>query len=813
MPFSSWTPRALLVPFAAAGLLGACVPATNPCDPNAPDEVRRTATLQGAVVDQDEQPVVGVTVSITGPGGAKTTSTGENGRFSFTDLIPGAFEVAALPEAPLVGGRLTVPDLGCREVIDDLQVVVVRPPSAPEVDLVLATAPDRLFVAFPSAAPLDVATLDDDALAHPGAVAGCGAAADVAPLRYRVEVREPFGAWLPAVVVADPVWSDEDAATPLWRALTHIDEGCARAACGYYTYAFDELTRNANARCAEVVGVVEDGAARHLSPFARYQVRVRAEIDTRGEPEKQQLPPRVSSDASAVPGRLSLTPTAELPVPMITDPELTAEEVAALDDQLRASLDVTQVVPVADGRFALIHDGTLLVAGAGASEARAASGVDGEVNSTNQPVVDDGLFFDDATSASTSSEVAGSGARALAVLPAGQWVRVWKRRAGGDSMVDKVWVGDTWGTAPQNANPDEPVVNIDMGLDALNEAFRGFRWLTIPEGSAIDPDAPYNPPDAYLLYFKQGVAMFEKPSDGSDGLMSDVMNGSRGNGGSPDFYGDENSLLDSPTGVPDGNFAELELCNHMNNGMGVMEDATGKLQYGACFNLATAAGEIDIADVNTLRSHPGDATIEQTVHLFADQQGDRVVFMQTAHLLGTNLPWAGATTEDVWDEVAVGMEPVAFQPSALLTCDGLTELDRSAVMLVANRGSQDVSVLEVGEAPPESPLSLSVEEGAVVALPAVPERFFVDADGPSCENPYSWIVGEGGILMPIDMRVGSLGVPECGDEPCAVQTRSRARAGGVSRNLEGRSRVLIGGQGMLSEIGFLRPSRVPALGR
>ncbi|HUL99649.1 MAG TPA: carboxypeptidase-like regulatory domain-containing protein, partial [Mycobacterium sp.] len=54
-----------------------------------------TGTISGRVVDGQGLAVPGASVTVTGPQGAKTTTTDSTGRFSVPFLIPGAYDVKA----------------------------------------------------------------------------------------------------------------------------------------------------------------------------------------------------------------------------------------------------------------------------------------------------------------------------------------------------------------------------------------------------------------------------------------------------------------------------------------------------------------------------------------------------------------------------------------------------------------------------------------------------------------------------------------------------------------------------------------------
>jgi hypothetical protein len=808
--------RALFGSAALASMVSVgCLPPTNPCDPEAPDDVQARVDLAGVVRDQNGLPLGQVTVAVDETG--QTATTNEDGQFQLTNLPPStSYSLSAYPEGSAVGGTIIVDNLGCNEARGELELPVVVPPDAPEVEITAATAPNRMFVAFPSVltdpheveqTPMSVVTtegnnpcqteIDDGAPEH----------------RYWLEVRAPFGTWQRALLNPDPINSKHAQSIDLDGAYAYLGEGCLRATCGYFSYAFDVLNDQANARCVEVVGFMDGLNKQPLEPFATYQVRVRTDHLVSVETAQSgSLPSAVTSTPSTSPERLSLTPTATLPVPLSVDDDVNAD--------MLADLDIDNIVPVADGRFALVASGGLLVVGAGSLEAQIRNGVAPGVAaemSDNAASVEGGMFMDDVTTEATQAEVTANNAHAIDLLPAGKWVRVLKRQNDGSTMIDKVWVGDSWGTAPMNNNPDQPVLNVDMNTSSLSDRFLGFRWLGGIEGDPSDPEAPYNPPDAYLLLFEDGVTMFEAvdSSTGNDDTYMAEAAAGADNGENPVWFDGIDVNPVNPNGAP-------PMCDAMSSAVGsYTESGAGLTAMGACFDMTRFISGVHLTDVDVLKADEEAFETFETLHLFSDGGGDQVIAVLSDHLLAKNLPindndpTAQLSPADIIHRIPVGIEPVAMQPSFQLTCDGLDKIDRRPVMLVANRGSQDISVIAVEDygddslpADEQPNPRYGASEQAVISLPIVPTGFFDDLGGPKCAGPYSWVVGEGGEMMPIDMR--TLTLPPCKDGACQVASRSRARAGAISRDKPGNARVLIGGQGVLSEVGYLLPSPTSA---
>jgi hypothetical protein len=225
---------------------------------------------------------------------------------------------------------------------------------------------------------------------------------------------------------------------------------------------------------------------------------------------------------------------------------------------------------------------------------------------------------------------------------------------------------------------------------------------------------------------------------------------------------------------------------------GAEDDRNGsaRSEVAVCYDVESAAGAaVNLKDTDVLQ-RPG----AEPLHLIADAQNDRILAVGLDALRGNR----GSLAANI-SEVAVGRTPVALSHSVILDCEGG---QREDVILVANAGSADVSVLRgSGE---------SVAEADIVALPTPPAGFLDDVAGPSCESPFAWVIASDGRLFPIDMR-GSPSVPLCGGEPCGISSRGRARSGAVGGGAAA-SRALVGGVGLLGELGFFRPAALLGAG-
>lgn len=101
-------------------------------------ELARLGSVSGTITDAEGDPVGDVTISIDGPGGTSTTTSGTDGTYLVGDLPPGTYEVSVTPpdgftvEGPAV---LTVTITASGDVIIDqdftLIADVVDPPTPP----------------------------------------------------------------------------------------------------------------------------------------------------------------------------------------------------------------------------------------------------------------------------------------------------------------------------------------------------------------------------------------------------------------------------------------------------------------------------------------------------------------------------------------------------------------------------------------------------------------------------------------------------------------------------------------------------------
>lgn len=798
-----------LPPVAAVLLGGACFEPTNPCDPAADPEVQGQGTrIAGVVVDQLGEPLAGVAIAVASRG--ETQVSGLDGEFAFEGLPPADdYELVALPTAPLVGGRVHTGPLACRSTLDSLEVLVVVPPDSPEIELVHATGERRLFVAFGAIGdddPGDVSAFFDDGEVARDAWsvnAECADRAGTTPLRYRLQVRAPFEEWQDARLSAFP-WLDPmsmgEAGVSDLRAtdfsLPAVDDLCSAALCTRFSYLESSLD-NPRARCAEVIGVVSgqdeqgDDVIEPLTAYASYQVRVRSELRTDDDARATfSLPERILAAAPTVPSQMSLLPGSLLPV---------------VDGSggPRAVGEVRAIQPTAGGRFALLEGSNLALIGDGADVLDDSA----EANVGSWDAAQGAMGADTFSESSMEADFAGDAAPAavlhpLAVLPSGSWLRVirWVDDGGPlpTTTIEKLYVGRDAETArngpdaiAEAANAEEPAMTIDPAAEEAGSELRAFSYLTPWSGPLVEPGI--NPPDAYVLLYGSAFVMMEQGNVGDMALRYfatdaavDLTSGDVGVGWAAD------ADAESDIGAFAGACARLTSAGDPNDVSQL--GAPDRRRVSICYDVGAALDEpVDLRDIELLA---GDGNPR---HVIADASNDRVLVAHSDALTCagcSSLAVTSLATQMV--SLPVGREPVALFRTHTLDC-GAGGAPRE-VLLVANHGSGDLSVLadDAGE----------LREIAVIPLPALPASFLEDPMGASCTDPFIWVLGDDGQVMPVDMR-GEPSVPLCGDTACALGTRGRGSVGGVQRKPDGTpgsGRALIGGPGLLGELGFFRPN-------
>lgn len=800
------SPMFLLAVLPMAG----CLEPTNPCDPAADLDVQAQGTsINGIVQDQHGAALAGVPVTISGRSDTQVSAL--DGTFAFDNLPPAAdYELVALPSAPAVGGRAHTGALQCLSTINDVDVLVMVPPESPELELVRATGERRLFVAFGAVGdsePGDITTFyegGDGARDAWTVNEECAQQAEQAPQRYRVQVRAPFEEWQDARLSAypwiDPMQVTAGAAAAAERSagdysLPGIDDRCAAALCTRFSY-LEESLRDERARCVEVIGVVtgqDDNGKDMIEPltqYGSYQVRVRTEVRTTEEQRATfTLPERIMAAASTLPSQMSLLPGALLPV-------------VDADGNPRAVGDLRAIQPTAGGRFALVDGDWIAIIGDGAdvldetaqgavAEAGAGQGALGSDDTCEQAMASD--LTDDMAPTATIEPIA--------VLPSGSWVRVIRRADEGGPLpvtsIKKVYVGSSAQSArdgptseAEAANAVEPTVAIDPTAEQAGSALRAFSYLRPPPASLVELGV--NPPDAYVLLYRSAFVMMEQGRLDELALhyfatdaAVDPASGDLGAGWATDA--DNVSSVGAFGGACD----QLRAAGDPNEVTNV--GALDRRHVSVCYDVGAALAEpVDLRDLDVLADGPTPR------HLIADALNDRLLVATDEALTCAGCTTAAAVPLSTQlATVRVGREPVALFRTHTVDCSP-DPLPRE-VVLVANHGSGDLSlVADDGE----------VREIAVIPLPALPTAFLEDPAGPTCEDPFIWVIADDGQVIPVDMR-GEASVPLCGDVACALGTRGRGAVGGVQRRPPGSlapGRALIGGPGLLGEVGYFTPS-------
>jgi hypothetical protein len=786
---------ALPVPaLAFAFAVPACVAPSNPCDPGAPIDAQAEGTvLGGRVVDDTGAGVAGVTVAVVGF--PFTAVSGSDGAWRLENIPPSptGYTLRAEVLAPRVGGTTSIESLGCKEQRDDVELVVVAPVDPPEVEIVRAVDATSLVVAFGSgddgnldaqevAAYYDVdggfRTIDDVA-------AGCAARLDDAPRSWRVQVRPPFDTWHDAVLSAFPWATGEEVAVSSPGGAAAVDgaliaerteDFCAAALCAQFAY-LDTSLSDPRARCANVVGFVDEGVVAPLEPFGTYDVRVLTETRVTADlVERFALPELVTSAAPAAGRQMSLVPGSLLPLIDNTGAPIDTRDVA-----------VHTVLATAGGRFALVSEGEVTVLGGG-------DDVLGDAEGTLNGAAPQGALAEDAlTNTTANADLFDDGddadnATAVAALAAGDWLRVVKEGDAG-AVVEKVYIGADAAAGELGADVIERRVVDDAELTLPVSptrsplgALRAISYLN--PGAVALSDATANPDDAYLLLHRTGFVLVENSREGQLRL----------NGFAPDDEGAP-ALSDTFADGVDGNSSGLGgACAATVAAAGGAftleraeddaDDGAARVELSLCYDVAAATNvDVDFRDADVIADAAGP------VHVIVDAKNDRVVRVDAAALTDPNQPLHAAL-----QGLPVGRAPTAIARSRMLDCGegGSGDVE---VVLVANSGSADVSVVAV-----DGP---GLAERAIVPLPEAPVGFLDDADGPTCASPFAWAIAADGQLFPIDMR-GVPSAPLCDGDVCRIGTRGRARSGAVGQR-GGTSRALVGGVGLVGELGFFRP--------
>jgi hypothetical protein len=612
-----------------------------------------------------------------------------------------------------------------------------------------------------------------------------------------LQVRAPFEEWKDAVLSSFPWIDTPGGAVPDVAYTDRLEDTCAKAICAQFSY-LDSALANPRARCADIVGTRDSaGAILPLTPYGSYDVRALAELRTPDDLRAQfTLPERVLAAPPETSGQTSLVPGSLLPV-------------VGNDGQPRTVGSITGISSTAGGRFALVDGQALSVIGDGADTL--SQNAQGNVGAADAP---QGAFGEDGTASTNlddafTSDVGAASAEPLALLAAGDWVRVVRRLDTGAASVEKVYVGTSAGAAAAGPAPgdvaenaEHPALHIDPTSTSAGTGLRAFSYLA-PGANALDDEGAL-PRDEYLLLYGTAFVLIEQAPAQTLAL------GYFASGAARDVDGNIVGTTWAGSRQDDQDLAAFGgACGRLSGDNGASPDlvdnnpgVADRVNVSVCYDVGSALGQdVDLRDMKLLGDLSGsDSTGSDARAVFSDARNDRLLVAPLPALECSDCNAAAATPLSTQlAEVRVGREPEGMLRTRVLDCGG-AGLDRP-VLLVANHGSGDVSVVE-----DDGTGSGTTVETAVLPLSSPPVSFLDDADGATCGDPFVWAIADDGTVIPIDMR-GEPSVPPCKGASCSVGTRGRGAVGAISRQVAGGgpSRSLVGGNGLLGELGFFRP--------
>jgi hypothetical protein len=766
-----------------------CLEPTNPCDPDAPLSAK-SVTLTGSVRDVYGEPQAGVVVSIAGR--PETTVSGADGRYTLADLpaTTNGYQVVATPAAPAIGGVRSVPASllsSCGNSTKEVELVIAQAAAAPEAELVRAVDPTTLLVAFsaeriltPQKGPRNIV---DSGEPIPSDFGGTEDAVESSGIWDGPQQSPPEdvqgdldanddtgGADEPAkesvffdgnVPLEESTYTNNCAADAAnepfgewrkvrlsidpWRndagtSMSTVADRCAAATCSQFTHLAPELANN-RARCALVVGFDDNSP---LEPYGTYEVRVQSEARLiPALTTEQALPAVVRSALSTKRLSTSLVPSALI--------DVVNENASSMSDDMRTK-DINTVLPLTDGRFAVYAEDTMRVIGDAldtmASEAnlndngRAADSMGSDGTTAN--VIIEETWRNEFELQPLASVLKDDGLVVYTLL--GKFEL--------DGRLSEVVLREARLPTANDPNPpsQELMINFKNHLDpTLLDRMLDIVVLPSPDQQI----------ESFVAVFPRFLLRFAQLRVAGSGLST------------PQTLAD----LRGAVGVPDGILIPQDPTNPC-GALGIELDGT------------TASGDGLQVLLSALTCYPitennNERTVLKAGPVLPD--GERQMMVRAG---GNSVMTVNLLNGNVINERSVGALPTDAKFSTMLNCDDFSL--HEDVLVVANRDSRDLSILS---------RDAGGVERSVVTLPIAP--IAIVRGSPSCDNPFLWVIGAEGDMVPVNMtKLGDSvrGVPDCGGASCVVPTRGRARVGAASG-----SKVVVGGAGLVGEVGFFRP--------
>jgi hypothetical protein len=793
--------RIQLVSFALL-LSAGCLEATNPCDPDAPIELK-SVTLNGTVRDPYGNGVSGVVVSVAGR--SETAVSAPDGTFALAQLPAQAngYQLVATPAPPSLGSirevpASVVPTCGSADVAIDL--LVATAPTAPEPELVRAVSRNTMLVAF--SVPVVVAPqvkMAGEEFDTRGPQNGTAVPVDnQEDIEDAGVLAEP---WPPAEereemqsdVMTGGAQVGDDWVVPAALRATYTDT----AASDYRTICEGKLTATPRAYRVQVrrpFGAWEDAlvsvnpweaasetppdpamptpypprdaldsiddmcAAAACSQFGAQGEAIRANtarcaviVGTTTGPleEFASYEVRVLTETRFI---TSLT-RAGLPEKIVSPPAARVLSTSLVPnslmkvimpdasnmDEAMAQQAVVAVVPLPSGEFGIVADKVMKVVGADLGNVE--NGVP-----MNENEVSLGALAADEPAATPI-------VRAL-----------WKGNPATRPTAVTVENGEVRAVMTTVKGDDEQRVQQVQLRGALGELV-SLNFSATPPTSITRLSTPPQMRAVVLNYDDKTVVLAHGRVPGNNVAVDTLSSRLE------DFVGaDDNRASDSgpcAAFAPDEDQAVCEATDGETCSTDDEPDGTRDRVFvrARCIPQKTLVTEV-----------PPEAPEGRPWLAVANQETNSVRVCRVLDFVSD--PACGT-------RIQVGLAPVAMRTVT-------DSIDGTNKVVVANRDSRDLSIIvKIGEEG-----GRPILDEVAIPLPVAPVDILTTAV--TTEAPFLWVLGDDGRAVPVDMR--TLSVPRCGDDDCSVSTRGRARVGAAQG-----ARVVVGGIGMAAEIGFFRP--------